>query len=82
MVKIESHYLIQQGKTKVWDYLKELIKSYGFYVGMEDINDGCKSIYIALKGEASGKTLLYCGYMDTVRSDNMTLLSFVDYCLF
>ena len=79
MVKIESHYLIPQGETKIGNYLKELVALYGFEVEMEDIKDGRKNIYITLKGNEPRKTLLYCGHMDTVRPDNMTLPPFDAY---
>ncbi|AMP20674.1 hypothetical protein AZF37_05325 [endosymbiont 'TC1' of Trimyema compressum] len=51
IVKIKSHYLIPQGETMVGNYLKELVKPYGFDVEMEEIKDGRKNIYITLKGE-------------------------------
>lgn len=79
MVKIESHYLIPQGETKVGDYLKKLVEPYGFEVETQEIKDGRKNIYITLEGETPGKTLLYCGHMDTVRPDNMTLPAFDAY---
>lgn len=79
LVAIPSHYNIQGGEAQVAEALEAMARKEGLKVQKEEITPGRFNIEISLQGGEQGPHILFCGHMDTVRTEGMEIDPYAGY---
>ena len=73
LVKIPSYYTVPGGETKVAQRILEIALAEGLDGRLEEVTPGRSNVEIILEGEEEGKTILFCGHLDTVGIEGMDI---------
>ena len=73
LVQIPSYMTVEGGETRVAEKILEIALSEGLEGRLEEVTKGRSNVEIILKGQGEGKTILFCGHMDTVNTDGMEI---------
>ena len=66
LISIPSYKGIKNQETKVAEYIHELFQNEGIESEIIKLQDGRANLIARIKGNSTGKTLLFTGHMDTV----------------
>lgn len=76
LVRIPSHKDVENREKEVAEYIYNFCKSNGFEVEYQDVDGPRKNVIAYLKGDGTGKNLMFNGHMDTVPPYNMIIEPF------
>lgn len=76
LVKIPSHKDVESREAKVAEYIYEYCTSNGLEAELKTVDKERKNVYVYLRGNGSGRTLMFNGHTDTVPPYNMIIEPF------
>lgn len=76
LVRIPSHKYIENRESNVAEFIYNYCKSNGLIVEMQNVDGLRKNVIAKLKGNGTGKTLIFNGHIDTVPPYEMTIEPF------
>ncbi|WP_227761847.1 M20 family metallopeptidase [Zhaonella formicivorans] len=79
LVRIPSYYGVPGVETKVARFIADFLQREGITAATEEIFEERSNVYAALPGKAGGRSLLFCGHIDTVPPHNMEIEPFEAY---
>src|SRR2546428_2158234 len=60
------------GEREIAEAVSRELHAIGMDVEVTEVTDGCPNVVGALEGRAPGKSLMFCGHLDTVSVEGMT----------
>lgn len=73
LVRIPSHKDAENREKEAAEYIYKFSKENGLEVEYQEVDGLRKNVIVNLKGEGTGKTLMFNGHMDTVPPYNMII---------
>jgi acetylornithine deacetylase/succinyl-diaminopimelate desuccinylase len=72
LVSIPSHYKVEGGESDLAEHIQRRLTREGIEATTQSVFDGRSNVYASMKGnEEQGKSLLFCGHIDTVLPGGM-----------
>lgn len=76
LIRIPSHKYEKNRESQVAEYLYNYCKSNGLCVEMQEVDGLRRNVIVRLKGNGTGKSLIFNGHIDTVPPYEMTIEPF------
>lgn len=76
LIRIESHKFVENRESNVAEYIYNYCKEKGLEVEYQEVEGLRRNVIVRLRGNGSGKTLLFNGHTDTVPPYHMTIEPF------
>ncbi len=76
LIRIPSHKYEKNRESQVAEYLYNYCKSNGLSVEMQEVDGLRRNVIVRLKGNGTGKSLIFNGHIDTVPPYEMTIEPF------